>query len=79
MARSSKNEETEPQKIQSENAPNPVWFKPVMFGFFLLGFIWILAFYIGNQQLLIPDLGGTNLFIGFGLVLAGLFMSTRWR
>ncbi|MEG0028737.1 MAG: cell division protein CrgA, partial [Aurantimicrobium sp.] len=30
------------------DAPNPVWFKPVMFGFMLIGLVWIIVFYISQ-------------------------------
>ena len=26
--------------------PNPVWFKPVMFGLMIIGLLWIITFYI---------------------------------
>lgn len=62
-------------------APNPVWFKPVMFGFMLLGLVWIIVYYITSTtiELPIPALGQANLFVGFGLVLAGFFMTPWWK
>mgnify|MGYP000007447494 CR=1 FL=1 len=33
------------------DAPNPVWFKPVMFGFMLIGLVWIIVFYISQGTL----------------------------
>ena len=64
-----------------EEAPNPVWFKPVMFGFMLLGLIWLVVFYISSSTLVlpIPALGQNNIFVGFGLILIGFLMTTRWR
>lgn len=64
-----------------DNAPNPVWFKPVMFGFMLLGLIWIVVYYItsANMGLPIPALGQANLFVGFGLVLVGFLMTPWWK
>ncbi|WP_125100117.1 cell division protein CrgA [Leucobacter chromiireducens] len=64
-----------------KDAPNPVWFKPVMFGFMLLGLVWIVLFYItsGNLQLPIPALGQGNIFVGFGLVLVGFLMTPWWK
>lgn len=63
------------------NAPNPVWFKPVMFGFMLLGLIWIVLFYItsSGMQLPVPALGQTNIFVGFGFVLIGFLMTPWWK
>lgn len=69
------------EKHSGEDAPNPVWFKPVMFGFMLLGLIWIVLYYVTatTLQLPIPQLGQNNIFIGFGLILIGFMMTTRWR
>ena len=64
-----------------KNAPNPVWFKPVMFGFMLLGLLWIVLYYVTstNLQLPIPVLGQANIFVGFGLVLVGFLMTPWWK
>lgn len=64
-----------------KDAPNPVWFKPVMFGFMLLGLVWIVLFYVTstNLQLPIPQLGQANIFVGFGLVLIGFLMTPWWK
>ncbi len=68
----------EPLKA-GEQAPNPVWFKPVMFGFMLLGLVWILLFYISQGQLPVPALQSWNILIGFGIAFIGFLMTTRWR
>lgn len=63
-------------------APNPVWFKPLMFGFMLLGLIWIIVYYITSttsMPLPIPALAQGNLFVGFGLVLIGFMMTPWWK
>lgn len=62
-------------------APNPVWFKPVMFGFMLLGLLWIVVYYITSSTLSlpVPALGQNNIFVGFGIMFIGFLMTTRWR
>lgn len=63
-------------------APNPVWFKPLMFGFMLLGLVWIVLYYITSSSAMplpIPALEGANLFVGFGLVLVGFLMTPWWK
>ena len=64
-----------------KNAPNPVWFKPLMFGFMLLGLIWIVLYYVtsAGMQLPVPALGQANIFVGFGLVLVGFLMTPWWK
>ena len=62
-----------------DDAPNPVWFKPVMFGFMLVGLVWIIVFYLSNQQWPVPALGNWNILVGFGIMFIGFLMTTRWR
>jgi hypothetical protein len=74
-----------PAKVNKDNLPNPVWFKPVMFGFMLLGLAWIITFYISGAQLplggMFPEvnIGSWNIAIGFGLLMVGFGMATRWK
>ena len=60
-------------------APNPVWFKPIMFGFMLVGLLWIITFYVSAAAFPIPGIGASNILIGFGLMFVGFLMTTRWR
>ena len=38
--------EATPQTSAQAYKPNPVWFKPVMFGLMIIGLLWIITFYI---------------------------------
>ena len=62
-----------------DDAPNPVWFKPIMFGLMLLGLAWIIVFYVSGTTLPIQQLGDANILIGFGILFLGFLMTTRWR
>lgn len=62
-----------------DDSPNPVWFKPLMFGFMLLGLAWIIVFYISQASLPIAALGQWNILVGFGIAFVGFLMTTRWR
>lgn len=79
MARDRKSEEPLIERAEGEAAPNPVWFKPVMVGFMLLGLVWVLVFYISGSRFPIPDIGAWNLAIGLGIAMIGFLMTTRWR
>ncbi|UJP09516.1 cell division protein CrgA [Microbacterium sp. KUDC0406] len=79
MARSRNPEEPAVERAEGDDAPNAVWFKPVMVGFMLLGLAWILVYYISGQAWPIPGLGAWNLAIGLGIALIGFLMTTRWR
>lgn len=61
------------------NQPNAVWFKPVMFGFMLLGLAWIVVYYLSGTLLPIQSLGPWNILVGFGIAFIGFLMTTRWR
>ncbi len=58
---------------------NPTWWVPVMVGLMVVGLIWTAAFYITGQQYPIPALGRWNIGIGFGMMIVGFGMTTRWR
>jgi len=59
--------------------PNAVWFKPVMFGFMLIGLAWIIVFYVSQGSLPVASLGTWNIVVGFGIMFVGFLMTMRWR
>src|SRR4029453_8119715 len=71
MARTKPPKPARAEQASGEEAPNPVWFKPVMFGFMLLGLAWIIVFYVSQGRLPIADLGSWNILIGFGIAFVG--------
>ena len=55
-----------------------------MFGFMILGFLWILVYYITEAQYPLGaatpiDLKNWNILIGFGIAMVGFVMTTRWK
>lgn len=79
MARSKTRPEPETIERSGDSVPNPVWYKPVMFGFMLIGLVWIIVFYVSQTSWPIPTLGPWNILIGFGIMFVGFLMTTRWR
>ena len=68
----------------SEDALNPVWFKPVMFGFMIVGLFWIITYYVTSAQFPLGaatplNLSNWNILIGFGIAMVGFMMTTRWK
>jgi hypothetical protein len=59
--------------------PNPVWFKPVMFGLMIIGLFWIITFYISEGRFPVQPWGSWNIVAGFGIAIVGFMMTTRWR
>lgn len=72
-------QQTASRPESGDRAPNPVWFKPIMFGFMLLGLVWIIVFYLSNSTYPVPGIGAWNIAIGFGIMFVGFLMTTRWR
>jgi len=64
---------------QGDDVPNPIWFKPIMFGLMVIGLGWIITFYVSQNSLPVPQLGDWNILIGFGILFLGFLMTTRWR
>ncbi|HET8878562.1 MAG TPA: cell division protein CrgA [Arthrobacter sp.] len=72
---------TAPEQTPATQAykPNPVWFKPVMFGLMIIGLLWIITFYISEGTLPVKDWASWNIVAGFGIAIVGFLMTTRWR
>jgi hypothetical protein len=60
---------------------SPRWLAPTMVAFFLVGLIYIVAFYIAGSEIpLMRDLGNlANIGIGFLFLGVGFTLATRWR
>ncbi|MBG0738501.1 cell division protein CrgA [Paeniglutamicibacter antarcticus] len=72
------NQEQDSAKAKAAG-PNPVWYKPVMFGLMLIGLFWIITFYISSGAFPLPSVGNGNILIGFVIAIVGFLMTTRWR
>jgi hypothetical protein len=79
MARGITRSAENPETPGRHDAPNAVWFKPVMFGFMLVGLLWIIVYYLSQTSLPVPALGPWNIMVGFGIMFIGFLMTTRWR
>lgn len=64
---------------QPQQLGNPAWLVPTMLGLMLLGLAWIIVTYLLNFAYPIPGIRSWNLAIGFGFVIAGFALTTRWR
>jgi hypothetical protein len=59
---------------------SPPWLAPAMLASLLLGLAWIAVFYITGGS--IPGMsviGDWNLVVGFGFIIFGVVLSTKWR
>jgi hypothetical protein len=59
---------------------SPPWLAPTMLASLLIGLAWIAAYYIsGGSMPGLGSLGAWNLVIGFGFIIFGVALSTKWR
>ena len=70
---------TAPSERSTAVRPNGRLFLPVMVGLLLLGLAWIVTYYLSQGSWPIPKIDDWNLAIGFGILLVGFMMTTRWR
>jgi len=70
---------TPPPPKSSAPKPNPPWFASVMVGFLIAGLIWVVVYYLSQSKYPIPEIGDWNLVAGFGVLLIGFAMLTRWK
>jgi hypothetical protein len=55
------------------------WVGPAMVTAFLIGVGWLVVYYLGNGDAPIGAIKQWNLAIGFGFLIIGFGLSTRWR
>ncbi|HEY7485682.1 MAG TPA: cell division protein CrgA [Streptosporangiaceae bacterium] len=73
---------TPPQRSQKIQV-SPRWLVPAMVGSWLLGLAWIATYYVtastNTNVPVLTALGNWNLLIGFGMIIVGVVLSTKWR
>jgi len=67
--------------VPKKDAPtaSPRWLVPVMLACFIIGLLWIVLYYIAPGMPVLSTLGRWNMAIGFGLIMIGFGLSTKWR
>lgn len=68
-------------KFEPINLDGPRWIAPAMVTFFIIGLIYIVTFYIAGSS--VPGMNSLNalwnIAIGFGFLIIGFILSTKWR
>jgi hypothetical protein len=68
-----------PPARSSKAKVSPRWLAPTMVGALLVGLAWIATFYVSNGSLPISAIGSWNLVVGFGFLVGGVVLSTKWH
>jgi hypothetical protein len=70
-----------PPPVPKKDVPtaSPRWLVPVMLACFIIGLLWIVLYYIAPGMPVLSALGNWNMAIGFGLIMIGFGLSTKWR
>jgi hypothetical protein len=46
---------------------------------FVIGLLWVVVYYVTQTDYPIGGIGLWNMAIGFGLIIVGFALSTRWK
>ena len=71
---------TPPPTRSPRHKVSPPWLAPTMIVCFLVGLAWISLYYVTQADMpVLRSLSGWNLVFGFGLIVAGVVLATKWR
>jgi hypothetical protein len=68
-----------PSSTKAVRIGSPRWLVPAMVTCFVLGLAWVVVYYITQTDYPIGAIGAWNMGIGFGLIIVGFVLSTRWK
>lgn len=68
-----------PPPRSTKSKVSPAWLAPTMLGTFIFGLVWIVVFYVSQEEWPIGAMGAWNLVVGFVFIVGGLGLATRWR
>ena len=70
---------TPPVERNAVRVGSPRWLVPAMIACFVVGLLWIVVYYITQTDWPIGSIDNWNMAIGFGLIMAGFALSTKWK
>ena len=68
-----------PPARSTKSKVSPPWLVPTMLALLILGLAWIAVFYVSGGSLPISAIGSWNLVVGFGCLVGGVVLSTKWH
>jgi len=67
------------QDTKAVRIGSPRWLVPVMVGCFVVGLLWVVTYYVTQTDYPVGAWGLWNMGVGFGLIIVGFALSTRWK
>lgn len=68
-----------PESTKAVRVGSPPWLVPLMVGCFVLGLLWVVTYYVTQTEYPVGAIGLWNMAVGFGLIMVGFVLSTRWK
>ena len=68
-----------PPPRSSKAKVSPPWLVPTMLASLIIGLVWIVVFYVSQEKWPVSAFGPGNLVIGFGFLVFGVVLSTKWH
>lgn len=66
--------------VKLSSTATPLWYRILMFGFIILGLLWLVVYYIAGPDIaFMIKLQAWNYAIGFGFFVLGLLMTMGWK
>ena len=68
-----------PSSTASAKKPSPLWLPVTAVALIVLGILWLVVYYLSEQQYPVASWEYWNLAVGFGAMVASLILLARWR
>jgi hypothetical protein len=68
-----------PSSTKAVRLGSPRWLVPAMVACFVVGLAWVVVYYITQADYPIASIGAGNMGVGFGFIIVGFVLSTRWK
>jgi Cell division protein CrgA len=68
-----------PTTTAAAKKPSPIWLPVTAVSLIVIGIVWLVVFYLSEQQYPVESWRYWNLAIGFGAMVSSLILLSRWR
>ncbi|GAA0808477.1 cell division protein CrgA [Spirilliplanes yamanashiensis] len=68
-----------PSSTAAAKKPSPLWLPVTAVALIVVGILWLVVYYLSDQQYPVESWRYWNLAVGFGSMVASLILLARWR